>query len=126
MNFLQLVTFGSLLVATSAEARSPHFTGSCQSSAEGGDALPFDLEITPGQSLSLPIVERDSFGNEVVTNVLVSFPLSSLLAVRFSTDLATPLNGDVSSFGVTTGTSLRVRFPLHLGGQVACEGSVRE
>ena len=126
MQLSKLVASVTFLTASAAQGGTVKFQGSCLSNVEEAEAQTFDLEISPAQKLALPIVEIDGFGNEVVTNVLVSFPISSLLAVRFSTDLPAPFNGDVSSFGVTTSTNLRALFPLHLGGQVACSGTVRE
>ncbi len=117
------VTF--LAASATAQAGDVKFQGSCSSKAEGAEAQSFDLDLSPSQKLTLKVVEIDGFGNEVVTNVLVSFPLSSLLAVRFSTDVPAPFTGEVSSFGVVAGTNLRAEFPLRLGGQVACEGTVR-
>ncbi len=112
------------LAASAANAQtSVKFQGSCQSNLNGAEPQAFDVEVSPSNKLTLPIVETDGFGTKIVTNVLVSFPLSSLLAVRFSTDLHEPFG--VSAFGVVDGTTLRAQFPLRLGGQVACEATVR-
>lgn len=112
------------LAGATAQASDIKFEGSCHNIASEEIELPFNVEFGANQRTLLPVTEIDSFGNAIVTNVIISFPPSSLLAVRLSTDMPAPFNGDVSAYGVEAGATLRATFPLRLGGQVECRGNI--
>ena len=98
-NVINVVTAFTIVVgvieATEANAQAPsdlRIRGRCVITEPGHEAVWFDIML--GEQVEpLKIVEIDSFGNEIVTNVKLFFRFDDTLSARFQTDLPAPLTG---------------------------------